>query len=59
MQNHSTGFIKRLLDHIFISNYLQDFVNNTDMPPVLKNDNYYGLLSSFLCDESHNNGNDS
>ena len=49
-QNHSTIFIECLLDHIFISNYYQDFVNNTDILPVLTNDDHYRLLSSFLSD---------
>ena len=57
-QNHPTGFIERVLDHTFISNYLQDFVNNTDIPPVLTNDDYYRLLSSFLSNESDKNGKD-
>ena len=49
-QDHSTKFIERLLDHIFISNYFQDFVNNTYMLPVLTNDDYYLLLSSSLSE---------
>ena len=49
-QDHSTKFIERLLDHIFISNYFQDFVNNTYMLPVLTNNDYYLLLSLFLSD---------
>ena len=46
-QEHSTKFIERLLDHIFISNYFQDFVNNTYILPAQTNDDYYLLLSSF------------
>ena len=34
-QNHSTGFIERQLDYIFISNCLQEFVNYTDVLPAL------------------------
>ena len=49
-QDHSTKFLERLLDHIFISNYFQEFVNNTYMLPVLTNDDYYLLLSSSLSD---------
>ena len=49
-QDHSTKLIERLLDHIFISNYFQDFVNNTYMLLVLTNDDYYLLLSSSLSD---------
>ena len=49
-QDHSTKFIERLLHHIFISNYFQDFVNNTYMLPALTNDDYYLLLSSSLSD---------
>ena len=57
-QNYSIWFIERPLDHTFISNYLQDFVNNTDIPPVLTNDDYYRLLSSFLSNEPDENGKD-
>ena len=34
-QNHSTGFIERRLDYIFISNSLQEFANCTDILPAV------------------------
>ena len=33
-QHHSIGFIERRADYIFISNCLQEFVNNTDVLPA-------------------------
>ena len=37
-QNHSTGFIERRLDYIFISNCNKEFANNRDILPALSND---------------------
>ena len=44
-QNHSTGFIERRLDCIFISNYLKEFANNTDILPALSNYHSPSLIS--------------
>ena len=51
-ENHSTGFKERRLYYIFISNCLQEFVNNTDILPALSTD-HPPLLISLLSDE-HN-----
>ena len=40
-QNHSTGFIERRLDYIFISNCLQEFVNYTDVFFRIRNSKIY------------------
>ena len=53
-QNHSTRFIERRLDCIFISSCLQEFVNNTDIVPVLSTDHSPLLIPS---DKSDKNGN--
>ena len=37
-QNHSSGIINRRLDHIFISNKLQEFSNDSDIIPAFKTD---------------------
>ena len=39
-QNHITGYIQRRLDYFFISNRLQESINNTD------------ILASLLTDHS-------
>ena len=56
-QNHSTGFIERRLDYIFISNCLQEFVINTDILLVLSTD-HSPLLISHFSDKSDKNGNE-
>ena len=55
-QNHSTGFIERRLDYIFISNCLQEFVNTTDILPALST-GHSPLLISLVNDKSDKNGN--
>ena len=55
-QNHSTGFIKSLLDYIFISNCLQEFVDKTDILPALSTA-HSPLLISLLSGKSNKNGN--
>ena len=51
-----TSFSERQLDYIFISNCLQDFVNNTDILPALSTDHFPPLIS-LLKDKSDKNGN--
>ena len=54
-RKHSTGFIERRLDYIFISNCLQEFVNSTDVLPALSTVNS-PVLISLSNDSSDNNG---
>ena len=54
-QNHSTGFIERRLDYIFVSNCLQEFVNYTDVLPAISTD-HSPVLISLSNDNSDNNG---
>ena len=44
-ENHSTGFIERRLDYIFVSNSLQEFVNHTDVLPAISIDHFLVLIS--------------
>ena len=53
-QNHSTGFIERRLDYIFISNSLQEFVNYTDILLAVSTD-HSPVLISLSIDNSDNN----
>ena len=46
-QKHSTGFIHRRLDYIFISNTLQEFVNDTRILTPLSTDHSPVHLSLF------------
>ena len=55
-QNYSTGFIEHRLVRIFIWNYLQEFVNNTDILPAMSTV-HSPLLISLLNDKSYKNGN--
>ena len=54
-QNHSTRFIERRLDYIFVSNCLQEFVNYTDALPVISTD-HSPVLMLLSNDNSDNNG---
>ena len=54
-QNHSTGFIERWLDCIFISNSLQEFVNYIDILPAISTD-HFPVLISLSNNNSDNNG---
>ena len=54
-QNHATGFIERRLDYIFIFKHLQEFVNYTDILPVITTDHLL-ILISLSNDNSDNNG---
>ena len=54
-QNHSTGFIERRLDFIFVSNCLQEFVNYTDVLPAISTD-HSPVLISLSNGNSDNNG---
>ena len=53
-QNHSTGFIERRLDYIFVSNRLQEFVNYIDALPVISTD-HSPVMISVSNDNSDNN----
>ena len=44
-QNHSSGFINRRLDYIFISNKLQEFSNDTDIIPAFKTNHFSVLVT--------------
>ena len=46
-QKHSTGFIQRMFDYIFISNSLQEFVNDTRILTSLSTDHSPVHLSLF------------
>ena len=54
-QNHSTGFIERRLDYIFVSNCLLEFVNYTDVLPAISTD-HSPVLISVSNNNSDNNG---
>ena len=54
-QNHSSGFIERRLDYIFVSNCLQEFANYTDVLPPISTDNS-PVLISLSNNNSDNNG---
>ena len=54
-QNHSTGFIERRLDYIFVSNCLQEFVNYTDLFSAISSD-HSPVLILLSSDNSDNNG---
>ena len=54
-QNHSTGFIERLLDYIFVSNCLQQFVNHTNVLLAISTD-HSPVLMSLSNNNSDNNG---
>ena len=47
-QNHSTGFIERRLDYIFISNCLQEFVNYTDVLPAISTDHSLSCFQTII-----------
>ena len=53
-QNHSTGFIERRLDYIFVSNRLQEFVNYIDALPAISTD-HSPVMISVSNDNSDNN----
>ena len=53
-QNHSTGFIERRLDCIFVSNCLQEFVNYTDVLSAISTDHSPVLIS--LSNDNFDNG---
>ena len=55
-QNHSTGFTERQLDYIFVSNYLQEFVNYVDALPAISTD-HSPVMISVSNDNSDNNNN--
>ena len=55
-QKHSTGFIHRRLDYIFISNTLQEFVNDTRILTSLSTDHSPVHLSLFK-EHKHTKGN--
>ena len=44
-QNHSTGFIERQLDYIFVSNCLQKFVIYTDVLTAISTNHFPVLIS--------------
>ena len=46
-QNHSSGFINRRLDYIFISNKLQKFFNGADIIPAFKTNHSSVLVTIF------------
>ena len=54
-QNHSTRFVECQSDYIFISNYLQEFIDYTEVLPAPSTDHspIFILLSN---DDSDNNG---
>ena len=54
-QNHSTRFIERRLDYIFVSNFLLEFVNCTDALPAISTD-CSPVLILLSNDNSDNNG---
>ena len=54
-RNHSIGFIERQLDYIFVSNYLQEFFNYTDVLPAISTD-HFPVLISLSNNNSGNNG---
>ena len=53
-QNHSTGFIERRLDYIFVFNCLQEFVNYTDVLLAIST-GHSAVLISLSKDNSNNN----
>ena len=53
-QNHSTGFIERRLDYIFVSNCLQELVNYTDVLLTISTD-HCPVLITLSNDNSDNN----
>ena len=55
-QKHCTGFIQRRLDYIFISNCLQDFVNDISILTSLSTDHSPVHLSLFK-ENKHTKGN--
>ena len=57
-QNHSTRFIERQLNYIFISNSLREFDNYTNVLPVMSTDHSPVLisLSNNNSDDDDNNG---
>ena len=44
-QNHTTGFMGRRLDYIFVFNYLQEFVNFTTVLLAISTDHSLILIS--------------
>ena len=54
-QNHSTRFIERQLEYIFVSNCLQEFVNYTNVLPAISAD-HSPVQISLSNDNSDNNG---
>ena len=44
-QKHFSGFIQLRLDHMFISNTLQQFVNMTEVLAPISTDHYVALFS--------------
>ena len=54
-QNHSTRFIDRRLDYIFVSNCLQELVNYTNVLPTISTD-HSPVLISLSNNNSDNDG---
>ena len=55
-QKHSSGFIHRRLDYIFISNTLQEFVNDTRILTSLSTD--HSSVLSLFKEHKHTKGNE-